>query len=95
MIEIKFDLNDEKFQRTNGIDETKFKIKEFQNYGLIKFCITNKNVDAKDDVFVHLYDDKISSKYPRYTIYIVDYNQQTNKARMNGLFAAFVVPIGK
>mgnify|MGYP001811033283 CR=1 FL=1 len=53
-------------------------------------------MDAKDDIFVYLYDEKISEKYPRYTIYIVDFNQsQQSKSKMNGLFAVFVVPIGK
>ena len=44
MIEIKFDLNDDKFQRVGSIEDARAKIKEFQNYGLIKFCITNKFV---------------------------------------------------
>lgn len=42
MIEIKFETNDEKFQRLTSIDETSLKIKEFQNYGLTKYFIANK-----------------------------------------------------
>jgi len=71
------------------------KIKEYQNYGLTKFFISNKNLDIQEDVFVHLYDSK-TEKYPRYTIYIVDVPSITvSKSKLNGIFAVFVVPLGK
>lgn len=53
----------------------------------------SSTVDIKDDVFVYLYDASNQS-YPRFTIYIVD-APSINKARMNGIFAVFVVPLGK
>ena len=87
------EYNSEKFLRTNTLDETKQKIKEYQNYGLTKFYISNKSVDSQDEVFVHLYDG-VNEKYPRYTIYILDNPDVVNKAKL-GVFAAFVVPIGK
>jgi hypothetical protein len=49
-------------------------------------------VDIEDEVFVHLYDGS-NQKYPRFTIYISD--MPSVKSRLNGKFAAFVVPIGK
>ena len=67
------------------------KIKEYQQFGLAKFYISNKEIDLNDDMFVHLYDS--NSKEPRYTIYIID-SQFTAKTS-NGQFAAFVVPLGK
>jgi len=95
IIELKLEYNLDKFVRVPSINETKIKIKEYQNYGLTKFYITNKNVDAQDEVFVHLYDG-INEKYPRYTIYILDTPEKLiRSSQMNGVFAAFVVPIGK
>ncbi len=95
IIELKLDLNADKFFRVNSIQETKVKIKEFQNYGLTKFHISNRSVDSQDDVFVHLFDAS-NQKYPRYTIYINDSPTPNVKmSKMNGIFAVFVVPIGK
>lgn len=42
MIELKLDLNIDKFTRSSSVEDAKAKIKEFQNYGLAKFYITNK-----------------------------------------------------
>jgi len=39
--------------------------------------------------------DATNEKYPRYTIYILDSPSNLNKSKMNGVFAVFVVPIGK
>lgn len=91
---MKLDLHTEAFSRTNSLDKAKLDIKEYQNYGLTKFYISNRTVDVKDDVFIHLYDTT-NSKYPRFTIYIIDAPQTTSKSKMNGIFAVFVVPIGK
>lgn len=91
---MKLEPDDDKFIRVESIEEAKTNIKEYQNYGLTKFYITNRTVDIKDDVFVHLYDSS-NQKYPRYTIYIVDTPTSLNKAKMNGIFAVFVVPLGK
>jgi formylmethanofuran dehydrogenase subunit E-like metal-binding protein len=76
------------------MDQAKSDIKEYQNYGLTKFYISNKTVDVKDDVFVYLYD-ATNSKYPRFTIFIIDTPTTVSKSKMNGIFAVFVVPIGK
>ena len=42
IIELKLEYNLDKFVRVPSINETKIKIKEYQNYGLTKFYITNK-----------------------------------------------------
>lgn len=94
IIELKLDLNIDKFIRVNSIDETKTRIKEYQNYGLTKFHISNRTVDAQDDVFVHLYDAN-NDKYPRFTIYVKDTPGNVKASKLNGIFAVFVVPIGK
>ena len=73
----------------NDISQILAKIKEYQQFGLAKFYIANKEVDLNDDFFVYLYD--VNSKEPRYTLYIID---NSFKA-VNGPFAAFVVPLGK
>ena len=79
------------FERLSDIGQILTKIKEYQQFGLAKFYISNKEVDLNDDFFVHLYDS--NSKEPRYTIYIID-SPNSTKA-VNGPFAAFVVPLGK
>ncbi|CAF0861776.1 unnamed protein product [Brachionus calyciflorus] len=94
ILELKLDLNSEKFLRVNSVEEAQNRIKEYQHYGLTKFYISNKTIDTADDVFVYLYDSN-NEKYPRFTIYIVDAPANANKVRMNGVFAVFVVPIGK
>ncbi len=94
IIELKLEYSQEKFTRVDSVDETQSKIKEYQNYGLTKFYISNKSVDAQDEVFVHLFDG-VETKYPRYTIYILDSPETSGRSKMNGVFAAFVVPIGK
>jgi hypothetical protein len=93
-IELKIDLqkSNDKFVRADSIVDAKNKIKEYQNYGITKYHIANKKIDSQDDVFFHLYDSVKNSKYPRFTIYIID---SDIKARTNGIFAVFVVPIGK
>ncbi|RNA07448.1 methyltransferase 13, partial [Brachionus plicatilis] len=94
MLELQLDFNNEKFQRVNSIEEARNRIKEYQHYGLTKFYISNKTIDISDEVFVYLYDEK-NQRYPRYTIYIVDLPGNVNKTKLNGIFAVFVVPIGK
>lgn len=48
----------------------------------------------EDEVFVHLYDAS-NQKYPKYTIFILDTPASMSKSKLNGKFAAFVVPIGR
>jgi hypothetical protein len=36
------DLNMDKFLKSTGVDDAKKRIKEYQNYGLTKYFITNK-----------------------------------------------------
>lgn len=42
MLELQLDLNNDKFQRVNTIEDAQNKIKEYQHYGLTKFYISNK-----------------------------------------------------
>lgn len=39
---MKLEPEDDKFMRVNSIDEAKSRIKEYQNYGLTKFHISNR-----------------------------------------------------
>ena len=61
---------------------------------LVFILILSSKIDDEDEVFVHLFD-KDSQKYPKYTIYLLDTSQNSNRTRLIGKFAAFVVPIGK
>ncbi len=36
------DLNMDKFLKSTGVDDAKKRVKEYQNYGLTKYFITNK-----------------------------------------------------
>lgn len=80
----------DKMIRLNNFEEVIESILSVQKAALVCSGLTRSNIADMREVSIDLYDPSNNS-VPRYTIYIHD--QKTN--RLNGRYAAFIVPQGR